>query len=79
MKLAKAHRALVPGGLLVIQEFLMNAEKTGPLIPALFNVMVGAFSIAEIVERIAAAGFGKIRKSPMPKHVGTTVLTAVRQ
>jgi hypothetical protein len=41
--------------------------------------MVGAFSIAEIVERIVAAGFGKIRKSPMPKHVGTTILTAVRQ
>jgi SAM-dependent methyltransferase len=79
MKLAKVHRALVPGGLLVIQEFLMNAEKTGPLIPALFNVMVGAFSIAEMVERIAAAGFGKICKLPMPKHVGTTILTAVRQ
>jgi len=41
--------------------------------------MVGAFSIREIVERIAAAGFKRIRKLPMPKHVGTTILTAVRQ
>ena len=79
MKLAKAHRALVPGGLLVIQDFLMNAEKTGPLIPAIFNAMVGAFSLPEMVGRIAAAGFRNIRKVTMPENVGTTILTAVKQ
>ena len=78
MKLAKAHRALRPGGLLIVQDFLMNAEKTGPLVPAIFNVMVGAFSVTELTDRIAAAGFKNIRVTPMPERVGTTVVTAVK-
>jgi len=78
MKLAKAYRALVPGGLLIVQDFLMNAAKTGPLIPALFNVMVGAFSLPEMTARIRGAGFRKLRVRPMPENVGTTVITAVK-
>jgi hypothetical protein len=78
MKLAKAAASLAPGGLLIVQEFLLNAEKTGPLIPALFNVMVGAFSEPELTERISAAGFADIRILPMPATAGTTVVTAVR-
>jgi ubiquinone/menaquinone biosynthesis C-methylase UbiE len=76
MKLAKARKSLVPGGLLIVQDFLMNAGKTGPPIPALFNVMVGAFSLPEMTRRIAAAGFKKLRARPMPANVGTTVITA---
>ncbi|HUU09345.1 MAG TPA: class I SAM-dependent methyltransferase [Phycisphaerae bacterium] len=78
MKLAKAHRAMTPGGLLIIQDFLMNPEKTGPLIPALFNLMVGGFSVTELTDRVAAAGFAGIRVRPMPDGVGTTVVTATR-
>jgi hypothetical protein len=77
-KLAKAGRALVPGGLLIVQEFLLNAEKTGPLIPAIFNVMVGAFSEPELKSRIAAAGFADLKVFPMPEKAGTTVVTAVK-
>ena len=76
MKLAKAHRSLAPGGLLIVQDFLMNAARTGPLIPALFNVMVGAFALPELTKRVADAGFRKIRTQPMPAHVGTTIITA---
>jgi len=76
MKMAKAHRSLVPGGLLIVQDFLMNAAKTGPLIPALFGVMVGAFALPEMTARIRAAGFSKLRAWPMPANVGTTVITA---
>ena len=79
MKLAKAARSLVPGGLLIIQEFLLNAEKTGPLIPALFNVMVGAFSEPELTARVAAAGFTDIRVLPMPATAGTTLVTAIKR
>ena len=79
MKLAKARKSLVPGGLLIVQDFLMNAGKTGPLIPALFNVMVGAFSLPEMTRRIAAAGFSKLRVRPMPANVGTTVITAEKR
>jgi hypothetical protein len=78
MKLAKAHRSLAPGGLLIVQDFLMNPEKTGPLVPALFNVMVGAFSRPELVGRIRAAGFSKLRVRPMAASSGQTVITAVK-
>jgi predicted O-methyltransferase YrrM len=57
MKLGKAFRALNPGGWLLVQEFLLNAEKTGPLLPALFNLMVGAYSLPELLAEIEAAGF----------------------
>ena len=78
MKLEKAHRSMKPGGLLIVQDFVMNAEKTGPLIPALFNVMVGAFSLPELAGRIEDAGFAGLRIQPMPDDTGTTVLTATR-
>ena len=78
MKLAKAHRALEPGGALIIQDFLLNDEKTGPLHPAIFNVMVGAFSRKELAERVEAAGFADLRFAPMPEDVGTTLLLAAK-
>jgi len=57
MKLEKAYRAMNQGGHLIVQDFLLNNEKTGPLLPALFNVMVGAYSLGEMEEVIASSGF----------------------
>ena len=57
MKLSKAYDSLIGGGLLVIQEFLLNDQKTGPLIPALFNIMVGAYSKAELFSIIEKCRF----------------------
>jgi ubiquinone/menaquinone biosynthesis C-methylase UbiE len=57
MKLKKAYDSLVYGGLLVIQDFLLNDRKTGPLIPALFNIMVGAYLEAELLSMVEKAGF----------------------
>jgi SAM-dependent methyltransferase len=57
MKLRKAYDSLVTGGLVVIQEFLLNNEKTGPLIPALFNIMVGAYSESELLSIVRKEGF----------------------
>ena len=76
MKLEKAYRSLKPGGLLIVQDFLLNDEKTGPLTPALFNIMVGAFSEKELRERIVAAGFIQLESQPMPQDLGTTLITA---
>lgn len=59
-KLAKAYDSLVSGGLVLIQEFLLNDEKTGPLLPALFNIMVGAFSRNELTTQVEQAGFRKV-------------------
>lgn len=78
MKLAKARRSLVDGGLLIVQDFLLDADETGPLIPALFNIMVGAFSVTQMTDRVAAAGFREIAVTPMPEDVGTTIVTALR-
>ena len=78
MKLAKAHRSLKRGGRLIIQDFLMNDEKTGPLQPALFNIMVGAFSRKELAERVAAAGFVNVRCEAMPEDLGTSLLLAAK-
>lgn len=60
MKLRKAYRALNPGGYLLVQDFILNAEKTGPLLPALFNLMVGAYSEPEIRAEIEQAGFREV-------------------
>jgi hypothetical protein len=57
MKLKKAYDSMLPGGLLVVQEFLLNDRKSGPLIVALFNIMVGAYSEKELLSIITQAGF----------------------
>ena len=78
MKLKKAFSALHPGGLLAVQEFLMTDDKTGPLLPALFNVMVGAYSRAELTAEIDAAGFKEIRLVGKNDAIGSAWLTAIR-
>lgn len=76
MKLVKAHSALEPGGLLAVQEFVMNDEKTGPLVPALFNVMVGAYSRGELTAEIERAGFADVRSVGQDEDAGCMWLTA---
>ena len=76
MKLHKARRCLSPGGLLILQDFLLNDEKTGPLVPALFTIMVGAYSLPELLALVAAAGFTSISHQPMPRESGQTLITA---
>ena len=75
-RLAKAHRDLAPGGLLLVQDFLLNPERTGPLVPAVFNLMVGAFSLPEMRDHITGAGFGEPAVRPMPARFGSTVVAA---
>ncbi len=69
MLFGKAARALRPGGQLVVQEFLMNEERTGPLWPALFalNMLVGTkagdtYTESEVGGWMTRAGFGRIRR-----------------
>ena len=76
MRLAKAHRALAPSGLLVVQDFVMNPDRTGPLVPAVFNLMVGAYSLTELRDLIMAAGFEEPGVQTMPEPFGSTIMTA---
>ncbi|HDS85264.1 MAG TPA: methyltransferase domain-containing protein [Phycisphaerales bacterium] len=78
MKLQKTFSALRPGGLLAVQEFLLTDDKTGPLIPALFNVMVGAYSQAELTAEIERAGFTDVRLAARNDAVGGAWLTAAK-
>jgi ubiquinone/menaquinone biosynthesis C-methylase UbiE len=77
----KAARALRPGGQLVVQEFLINEDRSGPLQPALFalNMLVGTpegdtYTESEVRGWMAEAGFGHIRRIDAP--IGTGLMTA---
>lgn len=76
MKLKKAYDSMVGGGLLLVQDFLLNDEKTGPLIPALFNMMVGAYSRGELLSLIKAAGFINDKVVVSSQEIGFTWITA---
>ena len=76
MKLKKARDSMVSGGLLVIQEFLLNDEKTGPLVCALFNMMVGAWSRAELLSLAAKAGFAGPKIVACDEELGSSWLVA---
>ncbi|MHC4640428.1 MAG: methyltransferase [Planctomycetota bacterium] len=76
MKLKKAYDSMVQGGLLVIQDFLLNDGKTGPLIPALFNVMVGTYSCCELLSIIKEARFEHPKVVVSSQEIGFTWITA---
>jgi predicted O-methyltransferase YrrM len=66
--LKKAYQALAQGGLLVIQDMLLNEDKTGPVLPALLslNMTMGiAYSAAEITAWIEQAGFDQPKIKPI--------------
>jgi SAM-dependent methyltransferase len=65
----KIHKALVPGGMLVIQDFLTNAARTQPRQAAVFaiNMLVNTaagrtYSHAELATWLRRAKFSKIRR-----------------
>lgn len=67
--LRKAVAALNPGGMLLIQEFIMNDEKNGPLFPALFslNMLIGtekgqSYSQKELTAMMKDAGLSDISR-----------------
>ncbi|MBW8002398.1 MAG: hypothetical protein FVQ80_10315 [Planctomycetes bacterium] len=78
MKLAKAYESLVEGGLVVVQEFLLNDDKSGPLIPAVFNLMVGAYSKAELFGFVEGAGFKEVKLAAEAQEHGSTWITGVK-
>ncbi len=57
LKLGKARKAMARGGLLLVCDFLLREDGTGPLEAALFNLVVGAFKVDVLMEEIRRAGF----------------------
>ena len=76
MKLSKAYESLIDDGLLVIQDFLLNDDKTGPLVPALFNIMVGTYSKKEIIALIEENRFVRSKLVAECERIGSTWITA---
>lgn len=68
--LAKSHAALAPGGLLIVHDAFINAEKTGPLHVAeysalLMNITEGkCYSLAEMRGYLDGAGFEWVENQP---------------
>ena len=83
--LRKTHQALAPGGLVIVQEQLLNDEKTGPSLAALIGVNQllhtpggAAYSGQEMAEWMAEVGFGTVRRVPMPSPSPFIVFTGIK-
>jgi len=69
----RAHQALAPNGRLVVQDFILNSEKTGPQQAALFslNMLVNtdagaSYSEFEYTHWMKAAGFTEVCRINLP-------------
>ncbi|GAB2578135.1 hypothetical protein Aab01nite_10240 [Paractinoplanes abujensis] len=83
--LAKAYEALLPGGLVVVSELLLNAERTGPAPAALMglNMLVETeggrnYSDAEYGQRLTGAGFTEVRTVPFDAPGANGAVIAVK-
>ena len=79
--LQKTADALEPGGLLLVQEFILNDSRDSPLFPALFslNMLIGtpqgqAYSEGEIKSLLEDAGLEKVERLPMELPNGAGVM-----
>jgi len=79
--LKKAMGALEPGGLILVQEFILDDTLDGPLFPALFslNMLLGtpdgqAYSQGQLLEMMAAAGAVDLRRLPLDLPNGAGVI-----
>lgn len=78
---AKAAKALEPGGRILIQEFTLDDDRKGPLHPALFglNMLVGtargqAYTEGELAAMLRAAGAGDIERIPVALPNGCRII-----
>jgi len=82
---AKAAAALSPGGLLLIQEFILDDNRAAPLHPTLFslNMLVGtpagqAYSQGELQGMMEAAGLTAIRRLEVDLPNGAGIMAGTR-
>lgn len=79
--LQKAVAALEPGGMILVQEFILNDSHDGPPFPALFslNMLIGtpagrAYSEGELFNMLAAAGVGDLKRLTLQLPNGAGVI-----
>ena len=79
--LKKTVSALEPGGMIMVQEFVLDDSKDAPLFPALFslNMLLGtpegqAYSESEISDMLVAAGATEVRRLPLDLPNGSGII-----
>ena len=82
--LKKGVQALLPGGLVLVQEFILEDSRTAPLFPALFslNMLVNttegqSYSQGELSRMLAEAGVRDIRRLGLELPSGAGVMAGV--
>jgi hypothetical protein len=82
--LRRAVAALEPGGMLMVQEFILDDNMDGPLFPALFslNMLLGtphgrSYSQRQLEAMMTAAGVGSIRRLELDLPNGAGVLAGI--
>ncbi|PLX94116.1 MAG: SAM-dependent methyltransferase [Desulfuromonas sp.] len=82
--LEKAVTALEPGGLLLVQEFILDNDKRGPLFPALFslNMLINtpngaAYSEREIERLMLDAGLTAVRRLTLDLPNGAGIVAGI--
>ena len=81
----RAWNALEPGGMIIIHEFIMNNERSGPAFPALFslNMLVAtdegrAYTEKEISRMLEKSGFKDIRRLPWEGPTQSGLISAIK-
>lgn len=84
--LANAVGALKPGGLLLVQEFILDEDRTAPLFPALFslNMLLGtpegqSYSEPELVALLDRAGLSGIERLGIDLPNGAGIICGYKQ
>ncbi len=59
-RLEQTRAAMVSGGVLLVQDFMLDDDRNGPLAAAEFHLHVGAYTVGEMIAVVKAAGFGEV-------------------
>lgn len=83
--LTGAHRALVPGGKVLISDIMLDVVKTQPTFATLFSVQMllssregAVFSVEDCEVWLEKAGFASIVRQRLPEPLPYTVVSAIR-
>jgi len=83
--LRKSYKAMVSGGLLMVQEQFLNTQKTGPLLPVLIGINQlihtpagRAYSAKEVADMASEIGFKDLSFRPLPEPSPFTLITGTK-
>ncbi len=77
-RLKQAKKALKRGGMLIVHDFLLNNDRSGPLPASLFNLWLGTYTINEMIEIVRKAGFNNVSLIASNVQRGSGLITANR-